>query len=106
MLNSTSLYEKAMEAAEDYADKEHAAGVLEDALDALKGSLVAKYKAKGEAVTIINNLVKDDPEYKLMATQWRDAVKAYRIARLKYDQICRYQDNEKTNEVTARQLTT
>ena len=106
MLNSTSLYEKAMEAAEDYADKEHAAGVLEDALDALKGSLSAEYKRKGEPATLIGSLIKNDPLYKEMATQWRDAVKAYRIARLKYDQICRYQDNEKTNEVTARALTT
>ena len=106
MLDPNELFTKAMEAAEDYADKEHAAGVLEDALDALKGSLVAKYKARGEAVTIIKDLVKNDPEYKQLAIEWRDAVRAFRIAKLKYDQVCRFQDNVRTNEATARRLAT
>jgi len=104
MLDPKDLFTKAMESAEDYADKEHAAGVLEDALDALKGVLVAEYKGKGEPVTIIGTLIKADPRYKELVRTWRDAVKEFRIAKLKYDQVCRFQDNVRTNEATARKL--
>jgi hypothetical protein len=106
MLDPKDLFTKAMEAAEDYADKEHAAGVLEDALDALKGLLVAEYKSKGEPITTIKDIIKNDPRYKESVSAWRDAVKAFRIAKLKYDQVCRFQDNVRTNEATARRLAT
>jgi hypothetical protein len=106
MLDPNELFTKAMEAADDYADKEHAAGVLEDSLDAMKGVLVAEYKGKGEPVTIIKDLIKSDPRYKDFAKTWRNAMKSYRIAKLKYDQVCRFQDNVRTNEATARRLAT
>ena len=106
MFDPDKLYTKAMEAAKDYADKDHAAGVLEDALDALKGDIIAKLKSKGEPVTIVGSLAKSDPDYKEMTKAWRDAKHAALIAKMKYDQICRYQDNERTNEVTTRRLTT
>jgi hypothetical protein len=106
MFNPQSMYEKAIEAAEDYADKDHAAGVLEDALDALKGVIASELKAKGEAVGLISNLTKKDPRWIEMTKSWRDARKEALIAKMKYDQINRFQDNERTQEATARRLAT
>jgi len=72
MFDPDKLYTKAMEAAKDYADKDHAAGVLEDALDALKGDIIAKLKSKGEPVTIVGSLAKSDPDYKEMTKEYTD----------------------------------
>lgn len=104
MIDPGKVYEQAMEAAEDYADKDHAAGVLEDALDALKGTLTADLKSKGESVTIISSLVKKDHAWIELSVQWRDARKSAILAKLKYDQVCRWQDNIRTNAVTDRSL--
>lgn len=104
MIDPESLYNKAMEQAEVWADTDHAAGVLEDALEALEGVLVAEYKAKGEPVTILGKLIKKDARWTEAAKARRDARKEALIARLKYEQINRYQDNKRTKESTERQL--
>ena len=105
MIDPHKMYLKSIELAEDYADKDFAAGTLEDALDALKGTLSAKLKSKGESVSIIPALVKSQPEWVEMAGQWRLAKKVALLAKLKYDQSNRYQDNVRTAEATTRQLT-
>ena len=106
MFDPDKLYTKAMSAAEDYADKDEAAGNLEDALDALRGDIMAELKARGEPVTVLKDYARKDPRYTQTAKSWREARKQALIARMKYDQICRYQDNERTNEVTTRRLAT
>jgi len=104
MIDPEKLYNKAMEAAEDWADKDYAAGVLEDGLSTLEASLIAEYKAKGEPVSTVAKRVKMDPKWVSMAEAWRDARKAALVARLKYDQINRFIDNCRTKESTERSL--
>ena len=104
MIDPTALYNKAIEQAEDWADKEHAAGVLEDAVGAMEGLLYAEYKAKGEPATLIPRLIKKDDRHKNALNLWRDAKKEAHIAKMKYDQVNKYQDNIRTKESTERQL--
>ena len=104
MINPTDLYNKALAAGEEWADKDHAAGVLEDALDALKGQISAELKAKGESISLIRDLTRKDERWREASIRWRDARKQALIAKLKYEQVCRYQDNLRTNQVTERQL--
>jgi len=104
MINPADLYEKAMKQAEDWADKQHAEGVLEDALSTLEGTLIAELKAKGEPITTAPKLIKKDPRWIDAARVWRDAKRESLIARLRYEQVNRYQDNQRTKESTERQL--
>ena len=104
MIDPKELYERAMEAGEGWADKDHAAGVLEDALDALKGQISSELKTRGESISLIRDLVRKDERWIDMTSKWREAKKSALIAKLKYEQINRYQDNLRTNQVTERQL--
>ena len=104
MIDPTNLHNKAMAAAEDWADKDHAAGLLEDALSTLEGVIVAELKASGESISIIPKLVKKDERWVELARNWRDARKAALIARLQYEQVNRFQDNVRTKESTERAL--
>ncbi len=104
MIDPTALYNKALAQAEEWADKEHAAGVLEDAVGAMEGVLYAEYKAKGEPSTLIPKLIKKDERHKQALEQWRLAKKEAHIAKMKYDQVNKYQDNIRTRESTERQL--
>ncbi|MBW2106612.1 MAG: hypothetical protein JRI26_11495 [Deltaproteobacteria bacterium] len=104
MIDPQELYNRAMEAAEDWADKDHASGILEDAVSAMEGMLVAELKAKGEPVTVILKLVKNDSRWKEAAQNWRTARKEALIARLKYEQVNRFMDNVRTKESTERAL--
>ena len=104
MINPQDLYTKAMEAAEDWADKEHAAGVLEDALSTLEGVLLAELKSQGEPTTTAPKLIKKDPRWIDSAKTWREAKRAALIARMKYEQVNRFQDNVRTKESTERAL--
>jgi len=104
MIDPTELYNKALNSAEEWADKDNAAGVLEDALGTLEGVLCAEYKAKGEPVSIMTKLIKQDQRWINAAKAWREARKHALVARLKYEQVNRYQDNIRTRESTERQL--
>ena len=104
MINPTDLYEKAIRQAEDYADRDYAAGILEDALSTLEGHLTAELKAKGEPTTILSKLVKKDERWITAANDWRAAKKSALIAKMKYEQVNRYQDNIRTVEASTRKL--
>lgn len=104
MIEPSKLFDKAMKSAEDWADKDHAAGILEDGLSTLEGILIAELKAKGEPITIIPKLIKKDTRWVDAAEAWRDARKQALIAKLRYEQVCRYMDNERTKESTERSL--
>lgn len=106
MINPKELFEKAEQAAEDWADKDHAAGLLEDALSAMEGHIAAELKAKGESISIIPKLIKNETKWKELAKLWRDARKDALKAKLFYEQVNRYQDNIRSVEATTRRLTT
>lgn len=105
MIDPQKLFDKAISCAEDWADKDHAAGVLEDGLSTIEGSLCAEYKAKGEPISVITKLIKKDARWLEAAQSWREARKQALVARLKYEQVNRYMDNIRTKESTERQLT-
>ena len=105
MINPKDLYEKAMESAEDYADKDYASGLLDDAVEALEGVITAELKAEGQPTTLIPKLIKKDKRLMKEKENRRGARKQAIIAKLKYEQVNRYQDNLRTNEVTVRKLT-
>ena len=105
MLDPDLIYNGSIDAAEDWADKDHASGILEDALGTLESQIASELKAKGEPVSIISKLIKKDSRWIEFARTWRDAKKASLLARLKYDQLCRKGENIRTNAVTERQLT-
>lgn len=102
MIDPDKVYQKAVDQAEDYADKSYAAGVLSDGLDTLKGQIMAELRSKGDPVTLISSLSRTDQRWIDMAKQVRDAEKAALIAKLKYEQVNRWQDNVRTNEATIR----
>jgi hypothetical protein len=104
MIDPQALYNKAMEAAEDMADKEYAYGTLEDGLSTLEGMLITELKGKGEPVTLIPKLIKQDEKWVLQAENVRKAKKEYILAKFKYEQVCRFQDNQRTKETTERAL--
>lgn len=104
MIDPNELFTRAENAAEDWADKDHAAGILEDFIDTLEGTITAELKAKGEPITVINKLSKADPRWIEASKNWREARKQALIAKLKYDQVNRYMDNVRTKESTERSL--
>ena len=104
MIEPEKLYEKAMSAAEEWADYDHAAGLLEDLLSTVEGSIASRLKSEGESISIIPKLIKKDPQWKESASQWREAKKQALIAKLKYEQINRFMDNIRTKESTERAL--
>ena len=104
MINPQELFDKAMTAAEDWADKDEAADNLDDAVDALKGLIFSELKAKGESVTLIPVLAKKDERYVELQKDYLAAKKEAIIAKLKYDQINRFMDNVRTKESTERAL--
>lgn len=104
MIDPEKLYNRSMTAAEEWADKDHAAGVLEDALGTLESDIAAELKARGEPVSVIPKMIKCDQRWKDAAQSWRQAKRDALIAKLKYEQANRYQDNLRTKESTERQL--
>ncbi len=93
-----------MLAASDYADKDYAEGMLDDARRAMKGAVAAQLRAKGESISIISDLVRKDLKYLESAKAWRDARMLAIMAKFKYEQVCRYQDNLRTQQVSDRQV--
>lgn len=106
MKDPDELYSRSIELAEDYADKDFAAGVLEDAISTLEGVITAELKAQGQSITIIPKLVKKDERWVEASANWREARKQTLIAKMKYDQSVKYQDNLRTIEATNRRLST
>jgi len=104
MIDPQALFDKAMTAAEDWADKDEAAGNLDDAVDALKALIYSELKSKGEPVTLVPVLAKKDERYVELQKNYMAAKKAALIARLKYEQINRFMDNIRTKESTERAL--
>jgi hypothetical protein len=104
MIDPQELFTKAEAAAADWADKDYAAGLLEDLVSSLEGVLASRYKSKGHAATLIPKLIKADVEWKEAQYRWREAKKEAMVARLKYEQINRFQDNIRTKESTERAL--
>lgn len=104
MIDPDKIFNNSMEAATDWADKDHAAGILEDGAETLRGVIASELKQSGESVTLIRDLTRKDSRWVEMVRQWRDAKRAALIAKLKYDQVCRWQENVRTNEVTERKL--
>lgn len=104
MIDPTELYNKAMAQAENWADADYVSGLLDDALDTLEGVIIAELKASGQPVSIINKLAKKDERWKEAAQKRREARRDALIERLKYEQVNRYQDNNRTKESTERQL--
>ncbi len=104
MIDPKDLFVKAENAAEDWADKDFAAGMLEDSLSVLEGQIATRLKMEGNPISIISKLIKSQPEWFELSKNWRTARKAALIARLKYEQVNRYQDNVRTKESTERAL--
>lgn len=104
MIDPQALYERALEAAQDFQDKEYAYGILEDGLQTLEGQIIAELRARGEPTTIVSKLAKTDRRWIEMAELRRDAEKAYKLAKFKYEQVNRFQDNIRTKETTERAL--
>ena len=104
MINPQDLYNKAIEAGEEWADKQYEAGLLEDLADAIKGDIAAELKANGVPISLISNLIKADKRHKEAMKDYRDAKHEEMKAKIKYDQVNRYMDNLRTKESTERQL--
>ncbi len=104
MIDPNELFTRAESSAEDWADKDYAAGILEDFLSTMEGQIASKLKSEGIPITIISKLIKSQPEWIDAAKAWRFARKEALIARLKYEQVNRFQDNVRTKESTERTL--
>lgn len=98
------MYEKSMELAEKWADADEAEGHMKDSLEAMEADLIAEYKKDGQPVTLIPKLIKGDQRYKDVAKALRVLRRETIIAKERYNQSNRYQDNWRTKESTERQL--
>jgi len=100
MIDPTELYNRAMDAAEDWSTKDEIAANLDVAVDTLKAVIYAEMKSKGDSVTLIPTLAKGEKRYVEMMESYLKAKREALLAKMKYDQIGKYMDNIRTKEST------
>lgn len=101
-MNPNDLYQKLITAGNDYADKEHAASLLEGALKSIKAKIAIQYKDSGCGVAEADMRAEDDWEYKQAFQAKTDARREAMKAKVHYDSVRVWIDIWRTVEASER----
>lgn len=101
-MNPNDLYQKLITAGNDYADKEHAASLLEGALKSIKAKIAIQYKDSGCGVAEADMRAEDDWEYKQAFQAKADARREAMKAKVHYDSVRVWVDIWRTVQASER----
>lgn len=105
MYDPAKMYAELETAADERAEAEYEAHLLERNGEILLSTLMVKAKESGEPVGICKEIARSRPEWKMHVTGEAVAIQRRSRARAKYQNLMALSEARKTQEVSARTLT-
>jgi len=102
-IDSDKIYQKLIDCGSNWADKEHAASVLENTVKEVHAAFVIKHKQSGQAINSAEYMAKAEPEYRDFAIQACDARREAIKAKVAYHAAQAWVGAQMDNQATQRQ---